>query len=264
MLARVIELRAGRARAIVAPEDGGRLASLVVAGTQLLVQRDPDVDDQMLWGSFPMAPYAGRVRDATFRHDGVDHRLPMTLPPHAAHGTVWNRPWTVDDTTSTSVDLHCELGPEWPLGGRAEQSIALFADALRCRLAVTAGERSMSAELGWHPWFRDVTHLEVSATAMYERDADGLPTGRLVDPSPPPWDDCFVVDRPTELRVAGVDVSIASDCDLRVVFNGLDIGVAIEPQSGPPDAFHLVARVLQPGETLTRTMTIAWTSPTGR
>ena len=258
MLARMLELTAGRARVLIDVDAGGRLASLEVDGTELLVQRDPDVDDQMLWGSFPMAPYAGRVRDAGFRHRGAIHRLPVSLPPHAGHGTVWNQPWTITRSTQASAGLQCELGPDWPFGGTAAQSIELSDRAVRCELTLTASERSMPAELGWHPWFREVTDLEVSATAMYERDADGIPTGRLIDPPPPPWDDCFVVAAPTRLRVAGVDVTLDSDCDLRVVFDGLDIGVAVEPQSGPPDAFHLAPRVLQPREMLTRTMTIAW------
>src|SRR3954464_6657762 len=47
---------------------GGRVASIVIAGRELLrTPRDGPRD----WGSFPMAPYAGRVRDGEFTFGGV-------------------------------------------------------------------------------------------------------------------------------------------------------------------------------------------------
>ena len=94
---------------------------------------------------------------------------------------------------------------------------------------------------------------------MYERADDHLPTGRLVDVRPPPWDDCFVATAPPRFPVGPLTVAVESDCDHYVVFDEMDIGIAVEPQSGPPDAFNLAPRILGPGESLERTMTIRWT-----
>ncbi|MET0143246.1 MAG: aldose epimerase [Ilumatobacteraceae bacterium] len=263
MLAHVIELRAGPARVSIDPASGGRIAALAVGGTDVVVPRRAG-DHVMLWGSFPMVPYAGRVRDGRFVLDGVEHALLRNLPPHAGHGTVYDRPWQrVDDGSDTpTVALTCPLGDRWPLGGDASQTFTLTPSALHCTLAVTAGTRSMPAEVGWHTWFATRLPVELSADAMYERGPDGLPTGRLIGPAPPPWDDCFVTAAPVGLHIGALDVQVTSDCDHVVVFDALDVGTAVEPQSGPPDAFHLRRRVLAPGEALERRMTIAWKSTT--
>lgn len=273
MLAQVIELAAGDARTVVVAEAGGRLGSLTVGGHELLVTGGPHAQP-MMWGSWPMAPYAGRVRAGRFRHDDVDHQLPLSLPPHAAHGTVFDRAWTPTAAGPSSVELRCDLGDDWPLGGVATQRIELEPNALRCTLAVTAADRSMPAEVGWHAFYRVADGVEdavrVAATAMYERGGDELPTGRLVAPRPPPWDDCFLIDGSLTFQVGRLAITVASDTDHVVVFHGPDGGVAVEPQSGPPDAFHLAPRVLAPHERVRRTMTVRWeqggeaTSPTDR
>lgn len=261
----MIELRSDGVEAAVLDDVGARLGSLRVGGTELLVTRP--AEDPLMWGGYPMAPYAGRVRDARFDHDGETVRLPASLPPHAGHGLVYDRAWRrVDDGADPSrCALTIDLGDDWPFGGHAEHRVDVTAAALRCTLAVVAGERSMPAEVGWHPWFRSRGPIALHATAMYERDGV-LPTGRLVDPAPPPWDDCFVTTDPVEFPVDDLGVSVRSDCDHVVVFTEMERGIAVEPQSGPPDAVHIRPRVLEPGERLQRTMTIAWRSTvdTGR
>lgn len=79
---------------------GGRIAQIDVAGRPLLW--DDRTGGALAWGSFPMAPWAGRIRNGRFRHDGVDHRLELNHEDadgsrHAIHGTVYTQPWTLDD-----------------------------------------------------------------------------------------------------------------------------------------------------------------------
>jgi aldose 1-epimerase len=252
----MIALSAGAVAATIVPVAGGRVGSLAVDGIELLVTGDPD-DHSTLWGCFPMAPWAGRLGYGRFTHDGITHQLAIDLPPHAIHGTVATRPWTVDAADDRSVTMTCDLGDGWPFGGTAHQRIELAPDALRCTLGVTAGDRTMPVAIGWHPWFR-ATDVHVEPRAMYERAADDLPTGALVTPRARPWNDCFLTTRPARVTVAPFEVTIASDCDHVVVFDELDIGIAVEPQSGPPNALNLHADVVAPGATLRRTMTITW------
>jgi hypothetical protein len=56
---RLLHLDAPGASAVVNLVKGGRLASLVINGRELLVTEGMG---RMSWGSFPMAPFAGRVR----------------------------------------------------------------------------------------------------------------------------------------------------------------------------------------------------------
>jgi aldose 1-epimerase len=93
---------------------------------------------------------------------------------------------------------------------------------------------------------------------MYARDDEGIPSGELVSPPPGPWDDCFVNTEPVELHYAELTVTVTSDCDHWVVYDEPSHATCVEPQSGPPDAFNLRPRLLQPGERLIRTMTIQW------
>ena len=71
--ASTLVLEAGDARATILPGDGGRIGSLVVGDHELLVTGDPD---RMRWGSYPMAPFAGRIRHGRFTFRGIEHRLP--------------------------------------------------------------------------------------------------------------------------------------------------------------------------------------------
>ena len=256
-------LDAGPASCTVAPALGGRIASLTVHGNELLVTATPAQlagEDPHGWGCFPMAPWAGRVRDGRFTFAGRQHRLPRNLAPHAIHGTVVGRAWDVARTSETAVELEVGLGPAWPFAGRVTQRIELSADRLRCTLAVHATDDEMPAELGWHPWFAKPTRAELRFAAMYQLDHSGIPTGALTEEIPAgPWDDCFVGPiRPPQLDVAGVRVTISSDCDDWVVYDRPAHATCVEPQSGPPDAINSDPRPLAPGESLERWMEISW------
>ena len=261
----MIELIAGDARhpvlATVAPADGGRVTSLSVHGTELLVTGDSS-SNPLHWGSYPMVPYAGRIRHGQFRFRGVDHRLPINMAPHAIHGSGFTSRWEVLDAGPSHVELECRL--QWQFGGRAHQHLQLTPEALICVLTVVAEGEAMPVTIGWHPWFVKPPHDRLEFASMYVRDAEGIPTGELVHPPARPWDDCFVEPRAApELRYPGLTVRVGSDCDHWVVYDQPSHATCVEPQSGPPDAVNLgLATVLEPGEFLQRSMTISWL-PTG-
>lgn len=259
-----MRLESSTASATFSLTRGGRLASLVVHGTELLTTA---ADDEAFgWGSFPMVPYAGRVADGAFSFEGITHRLPVTKPPNAMHGTAWNQSWI----RTSAREMTTELGPDWPLGGSATQTVALDDDALEMTLKVTAGEQAMPAMVGWHPWFRRrllgdasvVAQLEFGADQMYELDDQMIPNGNLVDPPPGPWDNCFTgVTQPLTLTwPAVVELRLTSSCDHWVIFDFRDHAICVEPQSDAPDAFNRRPLVLDPGAALTETFRIAWTS----
>jgi galactose mutarotase-like enzyme len=140
-----LELAATNVTAIVDLVAGGRISSFVVDGRELLKTGD---DDPVRWGSFPMVPFAGRVRDAVLHFEGVDLPLPPRYPPHAIHGTGIDRRWDVVGESTIATDL----GPDWPFPGRAVQRFELGPDHLTCRLELHADE-PMPASIGWHPYF---------------------------------------------------------------------------------------------------------------
>ncbi len=259
----MIELEAGEALVEVSQADGGRVARLRVGGRDLLVQGDSS-DDPLLWGSYPMAPWAGRLRHGRFEFDGLPYEVTINMAPHAIHGTTFTRRWEVIDAGLDHAELECPL--DWSFGGRAHQHLQLTPEALVCVLTVVAGGEPMPATIGWHPWFVKPTSDRLSFEAMYLRDDEYVPTGRLVDPPRRPWDDCFVgPHHPLQLRYASelgkpeLVITVTSDCDHWVVYDQPEHATCVEPQSGPPDSFNVGgATVLAPGEMLQRTMTISW------
>ena len=255
--------------ALVDEMNGGRVASLVVHGEERLVAGPATFDNPLAWGSYPMAPWAGRVRAGRFAFAGSTHQLPRRLPPHALHGTVLDVPWSVSHASSSEVRLAVALGPEWPWAGTAHQHIELVGDtssgALRCWMSVESIDTAFPAQVGWHPWFQDhheapiAPRLGFAAQAMYRRDRHGIPTGDTVVPGPHPWDDCFVgvTDAPTLTYRDETVLVLSSDCDHWVVYEP-DGAVCVEPQSGPPDGFTLRPDVVEPGRPLSRTFVCAW------
>jgi aldose 1-epimerase len=254
----VIELRAGSATCHVSPDDGGRVASLTVGDVDVILGRDPSLPAAG-WGSFPMVPWAGRVRRGRFTFDGVDYQLPINFGNHAIHGTGFEQPWDVADRDANSCALTCRLG--WALGGESDQRFALSASSLTCTLTVRATERAMPATIGWHPWFVKPERVDLRFERMYLRDDDYITDGRTVaPPPPPPWDDCFAGPLATpRVWIDGLEVAINSDCDYWVVYDMPAHATCVEPQTATPDAFNLAgAARLEPGEELSRTMTISW------
>jgi aldose 1-epimerase len=156
-----------------------------------------------------------------------------------------------------------ELGPDWPFGGYAVQRFELDAAALTCTVEVHATDRSMPAQAGWHPWFQRPVEVRFAARSMYALDGDGIPTGELVDPSDPPWDDCFTgMTEPPRLQwPGGPSLQVTSTCSHWVVFNQLDHGVCVEPQTGPPDGFTIAPLVVEPGNPLVASARFSWAAP---
>jgi aldose 1-epimerase len=259
-------LEAAEASVTVSAADGGRLTSLVVGVHELLITEGYG---PIQWGSYPLAPFGGRIRGGAFTFDGRSYRLPLNMPPHAIHGTVFDRPWTVLDDTTMAIDL----GPDWPFAGRVTQRFAMAPDRLDISLTLEA-DVTMPAMLGWHPWFRreltgtegrplpasTAVELSFDPGAMYRRDADGIATGAQVRPTPGPWDDCF-----TDLRADPVltwpdvlELVIGSSCDHWVVYSEPTYAICVEPQGGPPDAVNHEPSIVEPGVPMSATMSLRW------
>jgi aldose 1-epimerase len=215
------------------------------------------------WGCYPMVPWAGRVRHGRFHFAGEEHHLPIDLaPPHAIHGLAHRTPWEVTGPASLAADLN----GRWAFGGVARQNLALSPTSLRLTLSLTAGDVPTPYLLGYHPCFRrrlaagEPVELDFAPESMWRRDAEGIPTGELVAPTPRPWDDCFSgVTAPPVLTWPGaLRVELRATTETWVVFDEPDDIICIEPQTGAPDEFNRAAKVLEPGATASLDLTISW------
>jgi aldose 1-epimerase len=257
---RELVLEAGQARVVVRPDEGGRLGSLVIGGREVLWTADPQ--GLIHWGSYPMAPWAGRVRGGRFTFAGTSYDLPLGMPPHAIHGVVYDRPWEVLGPDRLGI----ELDERWPFRGRAEQRFVLDEEGLAMTLRIDADE-PMPASLGWHPWFRrslgegtPPVRLQFDAQTMLARDADGMPSGQRVPPTPGPWDDAFTdVARPPVLEWGEtLRLEVRSTCRWWVVYTEPAHAICVEPESAPPDALNGQADIVEPGTPLVHEMRWTW------
>ena len=256
-----MQLECPGARAVIDLVHGGRLASLTVDGVELLVTAGAD---QFHWGSFPMAPWVGRVRDGLFTFRERQVELPRNAPPHALHGLVTGIPWEAVGPGTLAVDV-----PDaWPWRARLVQEMRLEPDGLASRLELQASE-PMPGAIGWHPWFvaRPVRpngtpiapiELDVRPGSMYANDEADLPTGELIPPVPRPWDYCFtgLAASPMVRWPGFLELTIESSCTDWVIYDREAQGLCVEPWTAPPNAVNLPdPTVIEPGAPLVATMT---------
>ncbi len=242
----------GEMRAVVDPAHGARLAELWFGDLQVLVPRN---EDPFGWGCYPMAPWAGRIRDARFCHAGETYELKRNRPPHALHGTVLDRPWC---RRGDDPCYEVALGEDWPFPGIARFELRAEGAGLALRLEVHSHGLAFPASLGWHPWFMRRLHrgasaqLGFQATSMYRRGHDHQLDGGLTAPAAGPWDDCFLgVARPIVLEWPGaLRLQLDSDTDHWVIYDQPAHALCVEPWSGPPDALNLEPRLVTPEQPL--------------
>ena len=242
-------------RCIVNPNAGGRLSSIIAFGRELLITQNDETNLQK-WGCYPMAPWAGRVRNGVFTHQSKQHQLEINMHPHAIHGTVLDRPWKLINSDSSSVAMKIDLGANWGFVGEATQTISIIDDVIEFRLMVETVDASMPAQVGWHPWFARPCILETKFTHMYLRDEFGIPTGEKIATPAGPYDDCFSgsLGSPILNFADKVRLEIETDCSHWVVYDEPQHAICVEPQSGPPDGFNIEPLVITRDTPLTRFM----------
>lgn len=253
-------LRAGKLEVALAPEAGGRIAQLRYAGVDWLVGEEDAGPAAIGWGCYPMVPWAGRIRRGCFNFDGKSFMLPANFGVHAIHGVGFLRPWCIDslDASAATLSLALPTDAYWPFGGVAKQTICLHENRLSLQLSVQAGEQAMPAVLGWHPWFHKPEQLLFAPDAMYPRDEEGIASLPCIPPTAGPWDDCFVATGEIALASSGQRLRLRSDADIWVVYDAAAHATCVEPQTGPPDAFTLAPRRLEPGQQLDLKFELDW------
>jgi aldose 1-epimerase len=256
-----ITLAAGDAEVVLAPGNGGRVASLRVGGVELLRQGER-------FGCFPMVPWCGRIRDGRFRNGGSLQQMPLNAPPNAIHGTARDGAWRVARRTDAEAVLTYDLVEPWPYPARVTQVVGLTPDALTLTMSVETYDSSFPAQIGWHPWFNrnlggdgEDVRIDFAPAWQEERGDDHLPTGKRIEPLPGPWDDCFGMPGGVDVTLTWpgrLELKVASREEWVVVYDEQAEAVCVEPQTGPPDGLNTAPRLVTPIEPLEATTTWTW------
>ena len=274
---------------LIDPSQGGRIVSLSIFGLERIVPRARarQLSPAIFWGSFPMAPWAGRLAGGRIPSAGGEIRLEPNVGGSAIHGLVFDAPWDVVGRGADAVTMTCELGARgWPFGGRALHTLRLQPGALDLILEVGGYTRPGPAGVGWHPWFARpaVGDLEVlvDASEVLVLGEDLVPTGevRRVEADEDLRDGPALGERrldhvyvrassPAILRWPDLELRITADSSAQtVVVHTPPEGICVEHQTMWPNAPLLAAagvrdtglRMLEPGQTLRATARWSWTA----
>jgi len=254
---------------VVEVHEAGAYVAVVydIMGVEWVVKGDPSRPTKA--GMAFLAPYANRVRGASYEFEGVRYELPRNSEGHAIHGLLLTEPFEVEDMDERRVVLRTTLrhtGYPTELLVKVKYEVV---GSLRATAAFTnVGKRNAPLVVGWHPYFAVVGQWRLipEGTALRCESENKIPTGRLVPYSfgeDGEYDDCFLIQSGhVELKSKLGVTSIKSDnMKFFQVYTGVKGAVAVEPMSGAPDAFHngLGLVIIRPDETREFSFEVAFT-----
>lgn len=269
----MVTLQAGEATAALAPEEGGRLARLAVAGHDFIRPAGPG---WAYWGSYPLLPWCNRIPDGVLRFEGREHRLPVNWPDGTAiHGlTAWV-PWEVESADDTTAVLTVEAA-EGPYVVTGRQRFTLAPTHLDQVIeVVNRADHRVPVGLGIHPWFA-AGPVELPAELVWPADERCLPVGvpRLVTGDedlraatvPAPMDTCFTGLAGDAARIGDLTLSWRGPVTQIVVYSEEPGWVCVEPVTMANDGFRLHDEgvpgngtlVLDPGQSAAVEYRFAW------
>lgn len=245
-------------------QQGGRLEQCNIDGVKILVD---DKDNPLSWGSYPMVPWVGRLKNGQLDYNNKRYDFPINMPPHAIHGTCFDKIWNIEQHTENRLEMSIELAPHWPFSGKACQVIELLQDRIIFKLALYSYHDVFPASIGWHPWFckqleqGKAVELDFQASQKYQCDEERIPTGQLETIAKRPWDDCFIglISEPKLKWPEALTLSISSDCDHWVVYDFPEHAICVEPQTAPANSINSQqAFLLSPENPLKKQMVWKW------
>lgn len=215
---------------------GGRADSWHLLGQEILAHAGTAPVE---WGMYPMAPWAGRLRDNRY----LDQVMPATHQQWAIHGVVLDRPWMCVASGDAFLETMCaaevagvaiECRVRWVLDGPELTTVMSLHSSV-----------PIPAVLGWHPWFRrDVAGAMATWSIgndarLLVRDADYLPTAeeRSFTTVSGPFDDVFRVPSGTATITWGsVQLTMHNSQPWFVIYDERPDALCIEPQTDAPNA----------------------------
>lgn len=282
----MLELKARDARLSLHPQMGGGIAGLWVGDKPVLRPWSGDEND----GPFALAsnilvPFSNRI-DGGFIFEDTYHPMAenMDVDPLAIHGDGFQKEWTVVSASKSEAKLRLPNGAFGPFVYEATQTFSLNDTSLANTLTMTnSADIALPFGGGFHPWFprNEETRLQANAPAHWPEGEGSLPASDT--PQKPPADFDFSSSKPLPKRwinagFSGWDGSAQIDqgedaVSLELFSDTLTTAIiyspdpdcgffCFEPVSHPVNAYNLKGmpglEVLQPGESLTLDMSLAW------
>lgn len=264
---KTIHLQAGHYEAKIVTVGAG-LAELMHRGRHIVIPHKPEEMPQAHLGKV-LVPWPNRVADGSYQHNGKTFQLAVNDPiSHTAiHGLLAWRDWQINQQSASEVSLMIFLPPSYgyPFALVSEVIYRLGAD---CGLHVFIRTQNVGDEIapygaGAHPYLTCNLHpidgceltLPASEETCGERD---FTTPRLIAQTT--IDHTFRTlppDAEWEVRMTSqsqnMSTFLRSHQPWLQIYTGEKLarrGLAVEPMTGPPDAFNSGISLihLAPGE----------------
>lgn len=237
------ELKTAKARLTIDETMGGRANSWQIEDLQIL---KPTTDQAVVGGWYAMAPWAGRITENQISFNNKNYPQKINLDEWAIHGTVFDSPGEVINQGSNYLQVRHLMTAEWLAPGEIIQEWKLDDNYLFTAIEIRTFKEEFPASCGWHPWFlRKLNRGEpavysIAATNKYQRGADYLPTGKLIDIGVGPFDDAFTVPsgKAQIIWPQALEIQIETNCPVFVLYDLPEDSFCIEPSSGYPDQIN--------------------------
>jgi aldose 1-epimerase len=259
-----VTLKAGNSIATLAPDVGGGISGLILAGHEILLRErsvDADDADPRNLGEFPMAPWVNRIANGRFAWQGREICV-VDGPghdPQGLHGIGWRSSWSVSDRSETEVTLGITWdggsGTGWPFPFKFTRRFIIqpHGFAIEARLT-NLGTQPMPSAIGFHPYFPTRgAFVRAQASDGWVTDRVGLPShlgledvavhmrsGLIIADEPLDncfvgWDGVVVIDWPTHTLTMRTQPALP----YLQIYSPVDGDrFCVEPQSAIPDAFN--------------------------
>ena len=257
-----VTLKAGNSVATLAPDVGGGISELILAGHEILLrERNVDADDAdpRNLGEFPMGPWVNRVANGRFAWQEREICVAdgPGQDPQGLHGIGWRRSWSISDRSETEATLGIKWdgGAGWPFPFRLTRRFVLEPCGLKIEARLTnLGSQAMPSAIGFHPYFptRGAV-VRAKTSAGWITDGAGLPASvGLQDVAARFQPGLFIADEPLDNCFVGWDGVVVIDWPTHTVTMRTEPALrylqvyspvngdrfCVEPQSAIPDAFN--------------------------
>lgn len=195
-----ITLELDHLKLVVNPQMGASIVALMIKNdsnrwTPVLRTSPSDSTNASEAGSFVMAPWTNRIKDARFGYAGVKHELESNMKDQSAiHGVARDLPWTITDRSPISARFVFDSRSfeqstiNYPFKFGAVQRFEIGPRSVEIDLSVTnLDDRPIPVGCGHHPYihrhlFSDSDNLRIKLDVSGRYPAQGcIPTGEPID-----------------------------------------------------------------------------------
>ncbi len=241
---KVLQIKSDEHLLQIDPQNGGRIMSWQIDGVDVLA---PAEVHPIRGGMYVMAPWVGRLKDATITYKNQHHPQSLTYKHWAIHGSMPFSECEVSLISESEVIIHHTTPSTWPAPMNIDVTWKVSSIGLLSTSKISTTDGEFPAAIGWHPWFLKTLSNGSSATYSFDSnqqfavDEDLIVTGNLIEKTEGPHDDSFILKSgEAEIRWNGFrTMKIQTSARYLHLFETERL-VCLEPETSPPNGVNLV------------------------